>query len=1482
MGAFTEKQEALVNSSFEAFKANIPQYSIVFYTSILEKAPAAKDLFSFLANGVDPNNPKLTAHAEKLFGLKLHTFVVISHFTLFSAYRSGRAMSSVDGYYENGKQVRDRKGKRKICNLSRHSRDKFQERLDFKFYDFQALEIEKGWNNLFVSIISIETGETIAKSGKASVQNGECHWEDCMLSTMWISDDSLQDNKGFLLKLVVAMGSARFGTLGEATINLASYIRPETSTVSLPLKQHCSHGTILQVRILFLELYATTLKDANSYVDEMSVGSDVDSVSDVSDNTFSRTSGSSHWDHLENTYYRRELSSKGISPLATCSDHDIESSLSFRIGKFPQQSNVSGLKKNMNERRDSTYSKIDPYPLYDTCRSIYSSPVTSSSGTRLQGKMEDLGKVSHASDTTLTRSVSSSKDLLGVAQVTIDLLHGEAKMWEENARKLMIDVERLRKHLNKKPKNKKELEMELSESRKESDELKEEIQRLTSMVKQNDSRNLKFQIEEMDNTIKELKDEIKYQKALNCDLELKLKKTQESKIDIVSILQKLEKIKEKQKMEITDLSMNSLRFQDAEINSRGLEDSEEEDFSLSKEVLPEKMRKEFCHSDVDLGTYENAIRCLHEGIELQEFRNLELEHQLMQETQRNMESTIQLLEKTLDEKDQEMQTARCFMAQTLDENEAKWRNRLFEKGKQIINFENKLSDGVYAFDNEILALTQRVQDLEAEFCEKHGESRKDLIISGSFSSNFPLFGSDTTTINLTEVFLELYKQLKLSVDNLRGQDSLLGQMTLTKNESCFSISELSKDACKIDLKELTEAILCTIILLKKCLETKATSFEYEINSQDELVGRRIRDDNVFQNEARGCSLRENIFCMSSQELRNIHAKLISDFPPPTKNQQVESAETSKLKSGNMLGKEKSCPRYSNLELETEVAYLLQSKISSNCSTDFPNDMKFNDCTKDSQTLISKDDVRNLSFESSYDEDNAMFGLEAENVQLSERIFVLEAEMRQLIEENESTHLALENSKNVVDNLQAEIRRMGALNEAQKVELKRKEESMQKKWIEAQDECSFLKVANLELQATNENLIEESKTLQTTNDELRMQNLELHSQCTVLDSKLGDSQIAFSDMLKLVEELEYKFTSMLEEIALKEKTINVDLDALLEESRKLDKRFIMEEKLLTQMYLEKTAEVGNLQREVEHLSDQISGICDRHKRMASNIVIQVYDLCADKAILEAALQEEQEKVRLYETKLDNLRAEYEVMLQNYTEELVAFRANQETLMVNHEKVVVLLESVKSNEEKLKGTVRGLEAELKASELERLQATEEISDLEVQLQKTEMLQDEIFILKRSLYEAEFEYRRLEASYQMLSLECDELKAKNISYIRRISTTEKVTSELEDCKRSKIELEEKILRLQWNLTTKEVSCHNNAQLKYEIAQMTRENGELHRKKDSLLQENEEYQNKVKDLEEKLKQKKDVNQDQYDAKDCSTSATALHDLKFLQKEDT
>nr|P02232.2 RecName: Full=Leghemoglobin-1; AltName: Full=Leghemoglobin I [Vicia faba] len=67
---FTEKQEALVNSSSQLFKQNPSNYSVLFYTIILQKAPTAKAMFSFLKDSAGVvDSPKLGAHAEKVFGM---------------------------------------------------------------------------------------------------------------------------------------------------------------------------------------------------------------------------------------------------------------------------------------------------------------------------------------------------------------------------------------------------------------------------------------------------------------------------------------------------------------------------------------------------------------------------------------------------------------------------------------------------------------------------------------------------------------------------------------------------------------------------------------------------------------------------------------------------------------------------------------------------------------------------------------------------------------------------------------------------------------------------------------------------------------------------------------------------------------------------------------------------------------------------------------------------------------------------------------------------------------------------------------------------------------------------------------------------------------------------------------------------------------------------------------------------------------------
>lgn len=64
----------------------------------------------------------------------------------------------------------------------------------------------KGWDKLYVSIISVETGKTIAKSDKATVRNGACQWTENLSESLWISqDDSSKELDEYLFKLVISM-----------------------------------------------------------------------------------------------------------------------------------------------------------------------------------------------------------------------------------------------------------------------------------------------------------------------------------------------------------------------------------------------------------------------------------------------------------------------------------------------------------------------------------------------------------------------------------------------------------------------------------------------------------------------------------------------------------------------------------------------------------------------------------------------------------------------------------------------------------------------------------------------------------------------------------------------------------------------------------------------------------------------------------------------------------------------------------------------------------------------------------------------------------------------------------------------------------------------------------------------------------------------------------------------------------------------------
>lgn len=1420
-----------------------------------------------------------------------------------------------------------------MFRLHKHKSDKFGGTLDFKFSSFQALQVPKGWDRLFVYIISVETGKTLSKSGKGSVRNGTCRWTESLTESIPVSEKEIDD---CLFKFVVSMGSSRSGILGEATVNLGSYRNAETAVpVSLPLKK-CNHGTILLVRIQCLTPRAKPreeqFEEPGSYAEDVIAVDyiDMENKSDVSDSSVARSVGSSSSNHLDSASgtgeHSRELSFSASG--SRYSFDSMEGSLDYSL-----QNNLIGT-SNLVGRQDSTGSQnsssYGSYSLNDSSRSNHSS-FNSASRSHLQNQRESLNQVSRTVASSPLRNADSSKDLLEAAEATIEELRAEARMWEQNARRLMFDLEKMRKDLSDQSMHCASLEMQLSESHRECDGSKQKIEQLKilleeSVAKQTTTEKLKFQAKEMDNFQKEIEDELKFQKETNADLALQLKKTQESNIELVTILQELEDTIEIQKIEISDLSKIQSKSQKA--GKYHLEVQNSEETKRMKKSFAKDTREASCDSGMEGSTVEQELDDLPVGSESEDSRSLELEFQQLQDSQKNLESTIKPPERSLENKIHAIEVEQSLKTQTLMDCEAEWREKLAAKDEKITNLEAELFKALnpLQFQNgddrelikEIEVLTQKMEELERD-CSELTEENLEIVLklkesekygastspsSNECLGNHSLFTSESEVRKLRSQICKLEEEMRkkeiisqqLSTEMAKTLSELqehiqscLANVKKQQCDPCFPINGecstafdkpvISNDTDLFNQKERAKSILNSFVQLKDLFEAKSALFKNEVHQSKEVRAKVVNPDELRNNleayDSGGNTFStcgpqpESMQMESTPEMTDLEKELLEKISGMDKRNSLNEQEIDAL-------------RHSQTELETQISNLQnerwqleqnlevtlrESMVTSKCLDDLRKEMTKLSSNRDSQASAKEILERKLSeLESGKLEMEVHLSeLEKENVQLSERICGLEAQLRYLTNDRESTSEELHNSESSNMSLREEIRRLESELEAQKVDARQKMQDMQKRWLEAQEECGYLKVANPKLQTTAESLIEECSVLQKSNAELRTQKMQLHEHCTILEAELRDSEKCFSNMSKEVEALEGKYILLQQEIASKEQALGIELDSLLQENKKYKEKLAMEENFLNQMHLEKTVEVENLQREVAHLTEQISATHGEKERTASEAVIEVSHLRSGRAMLEASLQELQGKLELSESNLCTLQMESEIKVLGLMQELAASKQNQEVLMADHEKLLELLEDVKSNEEKHKSSVKGLEIKLKASEYARQQVAEETSSLQIQLQKTSLLQDEILDLKRSLNEVKFENQKLEASLQMLSGDYEELKTEKILSMQKISDMQRAVSELEDCKRSKVALEEKLLRLDGDLTAREAIGAQDAELKNELARAKRANSEFQRKIRYLEEEKQECLKKAQALGEELEQRKASKQDQHSFSDAS-----------------
>ncbi|XP_071727622.1 uncharacterized protein [Rutidosis leptorrhynchoides] len=128
--------------------------------------------------------------------------------------------------------------------------DKNKVKCVFKL-QFHATQLsELAGDALMISVIPADVGKPTSKLEKAKIHDGSCYWEKPLYETVKFSQDPKTGTfSEKVYYFVVAKDSTRLGSVGEVSIDFASYVEAtKLSSLSLPLK-NANSAAVLHVLI---------------------------------------------------------------------------------------------------------------------------------------------------------------------------------------------------------------------------------------------------------------------------------------------------------------------------------------------------------------------------------------------------------------------------------------------------------------------------------------------------------------------------------------------------------------------------------------------------------------------------------------------------------------------------------------------------------------------------------------------------------------------------------------------------------------------------------------------------------------------------------------------------------------------------------------------------------------------------------------------------------------------------------------------------------------------------------------------------------------------------------------------------------------------------------------------------------------------------------------------------------------------------------
>uniref|UniRef100_A0A0E0R236 C2 NT-type domain-containing protein n=1 Tax=Oryza rufipogon TaxID=4529 RepID=A0A0E0R236_ORYRU len=1280
----------------------------------------------------------------------------------------------------------------------RGSSDRLRERVKFRFSGFRAVQVPVVSDRLMLSIVAVDTGKTIAKSTKAAALSGACQWPDSILESIWFSQDQVSEEfQECQCRFVVSMGSTNSGILGEVFLNLTNYLSSlESTAISLPLKR-CDSGTILQLNIQCLGAKSKTSR----------TNDDTECTSDGFDSMLNRTTHSLSGNDLGGSY-QDEAGNR---------DASLSASRSYSGDSTTDRTNMppsDNLNDELNTQRHNFASPDAIHVSADHVDEASRSNNSSfSSQTPSRNMLQGNNAQPSASDLSqLSSGVShASKDVLENAEETIDELRGEAKMWQRKTRKLKQGLETLKKVSTDKSKQRSEQDLEKMWQRK--------------------TRKLKQGLETLK---KECADKSKQQSELELELSISISERDSLRQEIEELKRSLEEVTARQTISRSPRSGDAIELQ-KEV---------EDDVQFLKE------------SNASLATQLNKAQ--EANIELVSIL------QELEETIEVQRAEISNLSHTSDLIDHEVSPNNLLIQEDVE-----WARKvslkedeilmLREKIDRMLHVENPNGEGSGAIylelekENDFLKV--KIQELEKD-CSELTDENLELIYKLKEVSEVAK-GEDPSVPNSEEVSSEgdLSDRLTSKVKYLETKCADLELKLISfRSES----SELEEKLQKSQ-EELKDRILELSDLRDKLSGFHA--LEMEEGDTDSAKSYKLKSEKLDENDNKTelDALRSTVL-LKEQEIESLqHSKkemesFISEIMNE-KNKLEELLEES-LKECSITA---AC-----LDEMREELLLLTSSIDSHVSTNNVLETKITElesCKVNLELHISK--------------------LEHENVELSEFISGLESQLTYLANEKELSMLQMDESRSLITNLKDELEQVEAQKvelklqmdesrslitnlkdeleqvEAQKVELKENQLESHRRLSEVQEDSEALRRSNAKLQATVDHVVEECKSLQTLTADLKKQKLEVHGYASHLEQELEQSKRKTMDFCKTLESLEAKLSSLQEDISLKEQSLLSELENIFQEHKEHEERIDRVHLLLNKIEKEKTVELSNLEREVISLTAQLSSTEEERESSTLDTIREVSILRADKAKLEANLEDVNAQMIHYESQLEDLR-ESKTKIKDLVDSLNASKQNEEMLTTDVDNMRRSIEAARSNEDNLRKTLCELELKSKSSDYEKQQIIEEISVLKIQVHKIAGLQDEVLTLQSSLDEAKFEKGKLEGLIQSLSEECEELKAQKGMLTDKVSCMQDTLNAANEGKQIEISAQTKLVMLGDEPPVKETSDVLEAELKSELSIIRGANSEYQQKIHSLQKENEDLTRRNQLMEKELDLKTSQNKDE------------------------